>query len=649
MNTAIKVCPTGLSDWFQRPRGIHKARSRELTLCSMVVCFVLTGIYSVKAQNPTNFTLPTPWTETAYRTENPLPEYPRPQMIRDQWMSLNGKWDYMGGANLTNPTTATIPPNFNTNAGKILVPFPPESELSGINRNGEINLWYQRMINIPKTWNGKRVLLHFGAVDRIASVFINGKKVGSHTGGYTSFTFDITDFLKSSENILVVGAWDPNDGKAASGKNGPKGDYTFTSGIWQSVWMEPVEKDYVSHIKLIPDLTNNRLEINVTAAGKNLKVFATAFDGGREVAKAEGSAGMKFYLPIANSKRWSPDDPFLYDLKLQLKDNKGKVVDQIGSYFGMRSVSLGKVDGVTRTLLNGEFVLQLGLLDQGYWPDGILTAPTEEALLYDIKLAKRTGFNVIRKHIKTEPMRWYYHCDRLGLLVWQDMPNIWEPDGPDSAAVRTQFRKEWQEIIDQLISVPSIVSWVPFNENWGAFDVKDIATWTKNYDPSRFVNGNSGYNYAPGYRPAYGDPGNGDFVDLHNYGPINEKNTPKPENSRASSIGEFGGKGLFIRGHMWPVQNNAYEVLINKEILSDTYVMLLTEVEQMMIYRGVSCAIYTQTTDVEHEINGLVTYDRQIEKMDFEKVKSINEGIIKTSKELNNRAVDYRTQRVYPK
>ena len=583
------------------------------------------------------FTLPTPWTAEAFNAEVPLSEYPRPQMVRSEWINLNGIWDYMGGKELSDPVAATDPIRFDSNIEKILVPFPPEAELSNIGRAGETNLWYRRNLEIPSTWDGKRILLHFGAVDRVSSIFINGKKAGTHTGGYTAFSLDITDYLTSSQNTLVVGVWDPNDGKAPSGKNGPRGDYTFTSGIWQTVWMEPVEKEHISHIKLTPDLDKNCLEIEIKTSISDLKIYAVAMDGARQVATVEGNADTKLYLAIPNPKLWSPDDPFLYGLKLQLKDRNGKILDHVDSYFGMRSVSLGKVDGKIRTLLNGKFVIQLGLLDQGYWPDGIFTAPTDKALLYDIELAKRTGFNVIRKHIKTEPMRWYYHCDRLGVMVWQDMPNLWEPDGEDSVAVRSRFRTEWKEIIDQLASVPSIVVWVPFNENWGAFEVTDITDWTKKYDPSRLVNGNSGYNYAPGYRPAYGDPGNGDFVDLHNYGPINNRNTPQPDENRASSIGEFGGKGLFVRGHLWPVKNNAYEILINKDILSDTYVMLLTEVEQMMIYRGVSCAIYTQTTDVEHEINGLVTYDRQVEKMDFQKVKVINEAVIKTSKELKNK------------
>ncbi|WP_029905194.1 glycoside hydrolase family 2 protein [Prevotella sp. 10(H)] len=603
----------------------------------LVIILLLSGLSGLNAQKKADFILPTPWSEIAFNTEVPLPEYPRPQMERSEWVNLNGTWDYMGGKELADPVTADVPPTFKANPEKILVPFVPEADLSGIKRKDEVNLWYKRNITIPENWKGKRVLLNFGAVDRIATVFVNGKKVGSHTGGYTSFSFDITDYLKQGNNTLIVGAYDPNDGKAASGKNGPKGDYTFSSGIWQTVWMEPVEKEHIAQLKLIPDLKNNRLEITVLSDRNDMIVSAIASDNGREVKKADGSTNQKFYLTLTEPKLWSPENPFLYDLKLQLKDKKGKVVDEVKSYFGMRSISLGKVDGVTRTLLNGEFVLQLGLLDQGYWPDGIFTAPTEEALRYDIELTQKTGFNVIRKHIKTEPQRWYYHCDRMGILVWQDMPNIWEPDGVDSVAVRQQFRTEWKEIIDQHISSPSIVTWVPFNENWGAFEVTDITDWTKKYDPSRLVNGNSGYNFAPGYRKAYGDPGNGDFVDLHNYGEINEKNTPKAEENRASSIGEFGGKGLFVRGHLWPVRNNAYQILVNKEILSDTYVMLITEVEQMMNYRGVSAAIYTQTTDVEHEINGLVTYDRKVEKMDFEKVRNINQSIIANSKKLNKK------------
>ncbi len=612
---------------------------KKLTFLAVLALFIIQTGCETRPQSTIDIdalglTLPTPWSAEALTAEIPLSEYPRPQMERTNWLCLNGTWDYMGGSELADPSQAETPIAFGDKIEKIRVPFVPESELSGIKRDAEINMWYRRMINIPEKWNGKRILLHFGAVDRIATVFLNGKKVGSHIGGYTNFSFDITDHLTSGDNTLVVGAYDPNDGKAASGKNGPYGDYTFSSGIWQTVWMEPVDSHPIAQLKMIPDLKNSRLEI--TASGSDgLKVVATAYDRGKEVSKAEGSANQNFYLPVNDPKLWSPDDPFLYDLRLQLINGQGDVVDEVKSYFGMRSTSLGEVDGHTRTLLNDKFVLQLGLLDQGYWPDGVLTAPTDAALLYDIELAKKTGFNVIRKHIKTEPQRWYYHCDRLGIIVWQDMPNIWEPDGVDSVAVRAQFRAEWKEIIDQHISSPSVLVWVPFNENWGAFEVKDITDWTKQYDPSRLVNGNSGYNYAPGYRPAYGDPHNGDFVDLHNYGDINERHTPQPEKNRASSIGEFGGKGLFVRGHMWPVRNNSYQILANEELLTDTYTMLITEVEQMVKYWGLSSAIYTQTTDVEHEINGLVTYDRRVEKMNFEKVRNINESVIKESMKHN--------------
>lgn len=607
---------------------------RNIIYCLFIGIITGIGQPTAQAQEPASFTLPTPWTEKVLKENIPLPEYPRPQMERSEWMNLNGMWSYIGGKELADPTTASQPPQF-TNAQNIRVPFPPEAELSGINKKGETFMWYKRQFTVPSSWKGKHILLNFGAVDRIASVFVNGEKVGTHTGGYNAFSFDITAFLKKGENELVVGAYDPNDGKAACGKNGPRGDYTYTSGIWQTVWMEPIEKQHISQIKLIPNLKENCLEVTIQTneKGNNKTIVAEAEEGGTIISQAKGNAGETFKLPISNPHLWSPDDPFLYRLKLKLVSNNGKVIDEIKSYFGMRSLEIKKVNGINRPLLNGEFVFHIGLLDQGYWPDGIFTAPIDDALLFDIELAKRSGFNVIRKHIKVEPQRWYYHCDRLGLMVWQDMPNLWEPDGQDSISIRSQFREEFKVMIDQHISSPSIVMWVPFNENWGAFEATDITAWTKQYDPSRLVNGISGFNYAPGYRKAYGDPGNGDFVDKHHYGNIESNAMPKPDEKRAASLGEFGGKGLFVRGHLWPVPNNAYEMMTTKETLTEKYILMMNQLEQMIKYEGLSAAIYTQTTDVEHEINGLVTYDRQIEKMNLDKVKEINQDVIKCTRQ----------------
>ena len=302
---------------------------RQFIFCIAVSLFCCSS--STKAQDKRSFTLPTLWTEKASQMEIPLPEYPRPQMERQEWLNLNGKWDYMGGKDKADPATVAAPPKFPATPEKILVPFAPEAELSGIARNGETNLWYQRFITVPDKWKGKRILLHFGAVDRIATIFINDRKVGSHTGGYGSFSFDITDYLKSGVNTLVVGAYDPNDGLAPSGKNGPRGDYTFSSGIWQTVWMEPVEKEYISGIKLIPDLKNNRLEVVATSSVGGLKVTATTTAAGSQVAKTEGVAGEKFYIPVKNPRLWCPEDPFLYDLNQELTNKRGKVGEVVDS------------------------------------------------------------------------------------------------------------------------------------------------------------------------------------------------------------------------------------------------------------------------------------------------------------------------------
>ncbi|HEV2480010.1 MAG TPA: hypothetical protein VGS79_10095 [Puia sp.] len=595
--------------------------------------------------------LPTPWTAAARAAAVPLPEYPRPQLQRKEWLDLNGRWDYRGGTGQPDPRSAETAPSFEGAQEKILVPYPPESWLSGVQRKQEINLWYRRSFSIPDGWRGRHVLLNFGAVDNTAVVFVNGRKIGTHSGGYDSFSFDITNALKPGVNTLVVGAWDPNDGRAPSGKNGPRGDYTFTSGIWQTVWLEPVATQHIGRIVLVPDVEGQELKLTVDAGhggadtgpsaaeapgdegAAGLTVEAAALRAGQVVATITGAAGDRLRLPVKHPELWSPDHPFLYDLRVRLKDRQGRVVDEVTSYFGMRSVSVGLVNGAPHLLLNGHFLFQLGLLDQGYWPDGIYTAPTDAALRFDIAFAKRAGFNMIRKHMKTEPQRWYYWADKLGILVWQDMPSIWYQD-EDTAVTRSVFRHELRRIIDDHFNSPCIVTWIPFNENWGAFDVREITDWVKLYDPSRLVNGNTGFNNNPSYQKAYGDPGNGDFVDKHIYAaPLSEAS--RPDARRAGMLGEFGGIGLYEPGHMWPVLNNAYEMALSRGNLTDRYELMLNEVEQLMEYRGLSGALYTQTTDVEHEINGLLTYDRQVEKMDIAAVRRINERIIGRSRELD--------------
>ncbi len=569
--------------------------------------------------------LPTQWTKAAQMAGIPFPDYPRPQLQRGDWMCLNGKWDYQGGKSIADALDPATPITFNKNPEQIRVPYCPESVLSGIQRPQEINMWYRRKFSLPSGWKGKEVLIHFDAVAHNATLFVNGHKAGSHAGNYDAFYFDITPYLVKDENTLILAVQDLNDGRVPSGKSGPRGDYTFCSGVWQTVWMEPVNKTHIENIRLLPDPENSRLKVSVTATGKGT-VSAVALDDGNIVAQTTASGNTSFYLPIRSPKLWSPDAPFLYDLKISLTDANGAVTDEVKSYFGMRDIKLGKVNGVVRPLINGKFIMQLGLLDQGYWPDGILTAPTEEALRYDMQFAKNAGFNLIRKHMKTEPQRFYYWADKMGLFVWQDMPALWYQD-EDTARNRGEYRKELKALIDEHYNSPSIITWVPFNENWGAFDVKPITDWIRSYDPSRLVNGNSGFNNNPDYQKAYGDPGNGDYVDTHIY--VGPYGASVPDEHRAASLGEFGGVGLFVRDHMWPVANNAYDYEPTRARLTDRYVFLLDEVEQLMRYKGLSVAIYTQTTDVEHEVNGMLTYDRAVEKMEIQRVKAVNEAVIR--------------------
>jgi len=592
--------------------ALNKFHSHTV-LCILILTINCTRSYSQKAA------LPTRWTQTALAADIPFPEYPRPQLQRADWLCLNGKWDYQGGPATTNALAPEKPIAFTGKTEQILVPYCPESVLSGIQRKQEINMWYRRKFTIPASWKNRQIIIHFDAAAHNTTLFVNGHKAGTHAGNYDAFSFDITQYLVAGDNTLVAAVQDLNDGRVPSGKSGPRGDYTFCSGIWQTVWLEPVNKNYIANIRLLPDLENSRLKVEVIS-GTSGKLMATAYDGNDQVAQTRATTNTVFYLPIKSPRRWSPDAPFLYDLTIRLEDG-----DEVRSYFGMRDIRLGKLNGVTRPLINGQFIMQLGLLDQGYWPDGILTAPTEEALKFDIQFTKNAGFNLIRKHMKTEPQRFYYWADKLGLFVWQDMPAIWYQD-EDTANTRSEFRKELKSIIDEHYNSPSIITWVPFNENWGAFDVREITSWLKQYDPSRLVNGNSGFNNNPPYQKAYGDPGNGDYVDTHIY--VGPYGASQPDDHRAASLGEFGGVGLFVRDHMWPVHNNAYDYEPTKNRLTDRYVFLLDEVEQLMKYKGLSVAIYTQTTDVEHEVNGILTYDRAVEKMELDRVRAVNEAVI---------------------
>lgn len=559
---------------------------------------------------------------------NVLPEYPRPIMERDEWQNLNGLWNYA-----ILPAGQQTPSEFD---GEILVPFAVESSLSGVQKMLEKDneLWYQREFNVPSKWKNNKVLLHFGAVDWKADVWVNNVKVGQHTGGYTPFNFDITPALnKSGSNKLVVRVWDPTDqGFQPRGKqvNKPGGIwYTPVSGIWQTVWIEPVPEKHIENIKITPDIDSKILQVETFANVKNStdKVVVNVKEGARIVASAQSINNLPVEISMPdNMKLWSPDDPFLYSVEVELW-SKDKQIDKVDSYAAMRKYSMKRDDkGIVRLQLNNIDLFQLGTLDQGWWPDGLYTAPTDEALLYDVQKTKDLGFNMIRKHVKVEPARWYMHCDQLGMIVWQDMPNgdkspEWQMrkyftgvDRLRSKESEDNFRKEWKEIIDYLYSYPSIGVWVPFNEAWGQFKTKEISDWTKNYDPTRLVNPASGGNHYTV----------GDILDLHHY--------PNPtmylyDAQRATVLGEYGGIGRAIKGHLWePDRNWGYIQFDSEKEVTDEYVKYAEQLKQL-IRQGFSAAVYTQTTDVEIEVNGLMTYDREVIKMDEAIVRKVNQEI----------------------
>ena len=563
---------------------------------------------------------------------NVLPEYPRPIMERGEWKNLNGLWNYA-----IIEKGQPIPAAFD---GEILVPFAVESALSGVGKRMDDTkeLVYQRSFDVPSAWKGKQVLLHFGAVDWKSDVWVNDVKVGSHTGGYAPFSFDITAALNAKGNKLVVKVWDPTDkGYQPRGKqlSNPHGIwYTPVSGIWQTVWLEPVSKKHIADPRILPDIDRNVLSVDAKVIGRccDDMVEVNVYDGDKLVAvgKSINNEPVEIAMP-ADRKLWSPDSPFLYTLKVNLK-NAGKVVDKVDSYAAMRKYSYKRAaDGIVRMELNNEPLFQFGPLDQGWWPDGLYTAPTDEALAWDVKKTKDFGFNMIRKHIKVEPARWYMHCDKMGIIVWQDMPSgdknpEWQMrqyfDGRErhrSAVSEANYRKEWKEIMDYLYSYPCIGVWVPFNEAWGQFKTAEIAEWTKQMDPSRLVNPASGGNH---YQC-------GDMLDLHNY--------PAPnlylyDATRPTVLGEYGGIGLVEKEHLWmPDRNWGYVQFNSSKEATDEYVKY-ANILLDLIPKGFSGAVYTQTTDVEIEVNGLITYDRKVIKLDEARIREINQKICNSLK-----------------
>lgn len=600
-------------------------RQHALALCLMILTL---PAFAQQGWKPAGDRIMTPFAADV-RPEKPLPEYPRPQLKREAWENLNGLWDYAISYRMQE-----APPRHYD--GQILVPFAIESALSGVGKTvgAERLLWYHRRWTVPAAWKGRRVLLHFGGVDWETTLYVNGHRAAMHQGGFDAFTVDITDYLVDGAQELVLSVWDPTDeGTQPRGKQvaRPSGIwYTSVTGIWQTVWAEPVAPTHIESTRYVADIDQQQLDVSMQvsqpAAGDRVRV--TLQQEGKTVATATGQPGSNLRLKLKNMRLWSPADPFLYDLKLEVLRGS-RVIDEATSYAGMRKISLVRdAAGHPRIFLNNHFLFQLGFLDQGWWPDGLYTAPTDEALQYDLKKTLAFGYNLLRKHTKVEPARWYYHCDRMGILVWQDMPTgdmRGHPRSDDGQIQRRaqssyQFSKELKAMIDQHFNHPSIVQWVPFNEGWGQFNTIEICNWIEKYDPTRLVDGPSGWTDFPGA---------GHVQDMHKYpGP----GIPEPKgDNRALVLGEYGGLGLPLDGHTWQQKANwGYVSYKSPGELQAAYIKLVEQLPEL-IRQGLSAAVYTQVTDVEIEVNGFMTYDRKVDKLMSPETVEKNKAVYKVT------------------
>ena len=621
--------------------------------------FLLSALAAAQTWKPAPVTLTTTW-GAKVTPDNAWREYPRPQFVRERWLNLNGLWSYA-----ITPKTVPAPTKFD---GQMLVPYPVESSLSGVGKvlRPDQRLWQKRQFNVPADWKGERILLHFGAVDYECMLWINGGLVGSHVGGFDAFSFDITPFLKEGANELLLAVTDPSDtGEQPRGKQQLKPSgiwYTPVSGIWQTVWMEPVPAMLnLAELRLTPDVDAGGLRIaalvNEATADDTYAVRMTASAAGKPVATRIMRVNRESFIPIPNARLWSPSDPFLYDLKAELvrvknpwpketgnqnqrvprfgaqerdlyakAEVEGNGLDVVTSYFGMRKVTLGpgKVAGQPAILLNGKPLFQHGPLDQGWWPESLLTPPSDEAMQWEISWLRQAGFNMLRKHIKVEPARYYYHCDKLGMLIWQDMPsgfnqslrNQRQDDGEPIrlSTSQEQHELELRRMLDHLHNTPSIVVWVIHNEGWGQYESKALAQWVKAIDGSRLVNADSGWL----------DMNVGDLYDIHTYQP--EPLQPEQKADRAIVLGEYGGVGWPVADHLWnpAMRNWGYQTYQNQ---ADYLSALRKKVQALVPMKeklGASAAVYTQTSDVEGEVNGLMTYDRKFIKVDPALLREMN-------------------------